>query len=154
MSDHTYRRRSDDSVEVLLVEDDPGDRRLVREAFEATDSDASLRSVPDGDAALDDLTRRADSESDSLPDLVLVDLNLPGRDGCEVLDAIRADPRLRRLPVIVLTRSDATEDIARSYDADANAYLPKPSDPDGFGSLARSVEKFWVERAQLPPDSR
>ncbi|SDJ51573.1 response regulator [Natronorubrum texcoconense] len=164
MSDYSYLKDSDAPVEILLVEDNPDapveillvednpdDIRLVREAFEAGDADIVLHPVRDGDDAIDLLARRVDSEGATLPDFALVDLNLPGRDGCSVLEAIRADPRLRPLPVIMLTNSDATEDIERCYDARANAYLTKPDDSDEFGPLAKSVEQFWCNQVQLPP---
>lgn len=149
MTDHSSRRTSTEPIEVLLVEDNPADIRLTREAFDAADTGIVLHSVTDGTDAIDFLTRRAGSAS--LPALALVDLNLPGADGCTVLEAIRDDPRLKPLPAIVLTSSAASDDIERCYDAQANAYLTKPTDPDEFASLVESVERFWFDRVQLPP---
>lgn len=154
MPDRTSVRPSDEPIDVLIVEDNPGDVRLLREAFEAADSETTLHPVGDGDDAVDFLRRRADAESRTLPDLVLLDLHLPGKDGCAVLEAIRGDARLELLPVIVLTGSEDREDIERCYDAHANAYLTKPTSPEEFASLVESVERFWFERVQLPPVSR
>lgn len=135
--------------EVLLVEDNPGDARLTREAFAATDGDHTLRAVTTGEDAVAFLERRAREEA--LPDLVLLDLNLPGIDGGTVLERIRASPELRRLPVIVLTSSDDDEDVAASYRRAANAYLTKPIAPDDLVSMIGSLETFWFDRARLPP---
>lgn len=146
-----HRRRPDEPVEVLLVEDNLGDIRLTQEAFEGVDSETKLHPVTDGDDALEFLTRRADDDAPSLPDIVLLDLNLPGRDGCEVLEAIRDDRRLHTLPVLMLTSSGDSRDIERCYGAHANAYLTKPTDIDEFASLVKAVEGFWFERATLPP---
>ncbi|WP_394743224.1 response regulator, partial [Natronococcus roseus] len=107
-----------------------------------------LQSVTNGDDAVEFLRESADNE---LPDLILLDLNLPGRDGCEILEVIRDDPRLKPLPVLMLTSSEAEEDVARCYDARANAYLTKPTDPAEFISLLDAFEGFWVEQARLPP---
>ncbi|NHN47314.1 response regulator [Halostella sp. JP-L12] len=154
MPNHNRHRRTDEPIDVLLVEDNPGDVRLTREAFAATDAETTIRAVDDGDDAVERLARRSASESASLPDLALVDLNLPGRDGCGVLEAIRDDPDLRRLPVVMLTSSEDREDIAQCYDANANAYLSKPTDPAEFVALAEAVEDFWFDRVHFPPVSR
>lgn len=138
-----------DSLDILLVEDNPGDARLTREAFAETDPETTLHVVGTGDEALDALSRRDSDEP--FPDLVLLDLNLPGLDGCEVLAEIRSTPDVQRLPVIVVTSSSAREDVERCYDAAANAYLTKPSDPAEFVSLAESIEGFWFDHAKLPP---
>ncbi|NKE36693.1 response regulator [Natronococcus sp. JC468] len=137
------------SREVLLVEDNPGDVRLTREAFAATDGDHTLRAVTTGEDAMAFLERRA--REDALPDLVLLDLNLPGIDGGTVLERIRASPELRQLPVIVLTSSDDDEDVAASYRRAANAYLTKPIAPDDLVSMIGSLETFWFDRVRLPP---
>ena len=139
---------TDEPIEILLVEDNPGDVRLTREAFRATDRETTFEVVTDGERAVEFVSRSSDR---SLPDLVLVDLNLPGRNGCAVIEAIREDPQLGCLPVIVLTSSRDEEDVARSYDARANAYLTKPTDPAEFVALARRIEEFWFDRARLPP---
>jgi CheY-like chemotaxis protein len=124
---------------------------LFDEAFRATDRETAFQVVTDGEDAVEFVTGRPSDEA--LPDIALVDLNLPGRDGCAVIEAIRAEPRLQRLPVIVLTSSEADEDVARCYDASANAYLAKPTDPSEFVSLAKEIERFWFEKASLPAGS-
>lgn len=139
------------SREVLLVEDNPGDVRLVREAFAATEGDHTLRAVTTGEDATEFLERRVRDADGAIPDLVLLDLNLPGTDGGTVLERIRDSPELRRLPVIVLTSSDASEDVEVCYRRAANAYLTKPIAPDELVSMIRSVESFWFDHARLPP---
>lgn len=148
MHETTSGQSSDDAIDILLVEDNPGDVRLTQEAFKVTDRTVSLQTVSSGDGAVEFFQ---ETSADSLPDLVLLDLNLPGRDGCGVLEAIRDDPQLKPLPVIVLTSSETDEDVARCYEARANAYLTKPTSPDEFISLASTLERFWVEQARLPP---
>ena len=140
--------KPDEPIEILLVEDNPGDVRLLQEAVEQIDREVSLRVRTDGDEAVEALVRRDDDAS--LPDIVLLDLNLPGRDGEAVLEAIRGDAALEALPVLMLTSSTSPDDVTRCYDAKANAYLEKPTDPAEFGSLMKSVEQFWVETARLP----
>ncbi|WP_226003934.1 response regulator [Natrinema salinisoli] len=129
---------SDDKIDILLVEDNPGDIRLTREAFKSSKQEITLQTVTNGDDAVRFLQESSDNE-------------LPGRDGCEVLEIIRDDPRLKPLPVLMLTSSEADEDVARCYDARANAYLTKPTDPAEFISLVDRFETFWVEQARLPP---
>lgn len=146
-------RTSDDAIEILLAEDHPGDVRLVEEAFESTGREGTIHVVTDGYEAIHFLKQRGASESPTPPDLAILDLNLPGKDGCEVLQVIREDPQLRRLPVIVLTSSDDRGDIARCYDAHANAYVTKPADIEGFVSLMEEITRFWLDRVQLPPVS-
>lgn len=144
------KQNSDTPIEILLVEDNPGDIRLFQEAFDATSTETDLQTITNGDEAIEFLTERVEEEPSALPDIVFVDLELPGRHGCEVLEAIRESSRLKRLPVIILTGSDASEDITRCYDALANAYLTKPSDLDEFVSLAEMIEVFWFDRVRLP----
>ena len=151
MSAKTHKRQSEEPVDVLLVEDNPGDARLAREAFGSADGETTLDVVTDGDDAVEHLLRDSRAGAATLPDLVLLDLNLPGRDGHEILDTIRCDSRLRRLPVVMLTSSRAAEDVEKCYDADANAYLSKPTDPDEFVDLAEAVQEFWFEHVHLPP---
>ncbi|WP_247003778.1 response regulator [Halosolutus gelatinilyticus] len=146
----SHLQRSADPVHVLIAEDNPGDVRLIEESFEMIDCEAVLHTVADGYEALYFLKRRSTVESPPLPDLALVDLDLPGKDGCDVLEAIRDDPQLRRLPVIMLTGSDDERDIARCYDAHANAYVTKPTDPGEFVSLVEGIEQFWFHSVQLP----
>ncbi|NHN47018.1 response regulator [Halostella sp. JP-L12] len=138
-------------LHILLVEDNPGDVRLTREAFGMADVETSIRAVSDGDEALDFFTECRDDDSITAPDLVLLDLNLPRVHGFDVLDEIRDDPDFARLPVLVLTSSAADEDIAQSYDLRANAHLTKPDSLGEFVELVEAVEEFWFEQARLPP---
>lgn len=139
----------DDPIEILLVEDNPGDVRLIQEAFKTTDHETTLHAVTNGDDALEFLTQQA--TDDLLPDLVLLDLKLPGQDGCTILGTIRDEPQLQHLPVIMLTSSCGDEDVARCYETGTNAYLTKPDDMAAFSSLVESVTRFWFKRARLPP---
>ncbi|WP_049928314.1 response regulator [Halopiger goleimassiliensis] len=139
-------------AQILLVEDNPGDVRLTEEAFEQGRIENDLHVVSDGDAALDFLHQREPYEDAPRPDLVLLDLNLPRTDGEEVLERLKADEELRSIPVIVLTSSEAEEDIVRSYELHANAYLTKPVDPDEFIETVRAFEKFWFSVVRLPPE--
>ena len=139
------------TVDILLVEDNPGDVRLTREAFEEGHISNELHVVRDGEKALDFLYQRGEYEDAPRPHLVLLDLNLPRVGGLEVLEDIRADPDLNKIPVIVLTSSDAEEDIVKSYELQSNAYLTKPIDPDDFVALVRTFENFWFELVKLPP---
>lgn len=142
---------SDKPTEILLVEDNPADVRLISEAFAATDRETSLRTATDGYEALRSLKRQAAVESKTLPDLALIDLNLPGKNGCDLLESIRDDPNLRCLPVIILTSSDDDADIVRCYQATANAYLTKPTTHEEFVSLIDALEQFWCEQVRFPP---
>ncbi len=133
-------------ISILLVEDDPGDVVLVREAFEHNKVRNELRVASDGVYALEALR----DESMPLPDLILLDLNLPRMDGRELLSEIRADPRLTRIPVVVLTTSDAESDIVRSYELHANAYVTKPVDLQRFLGVVREIDNFFVAVVKLP----
>ena len=137
-------------VDVLLVEDDPGDIVLIKEAFEFNKVHNTLHIVSDGVEALDFLYRRNGHEGAPRPDLVLLDLNLPRMDGREVLEAIKSDPELASIPVLVLTTSEAEEDILRSYDLHANAYVTKPVDFDRFIEVVRQIDDFFVTVVKLP----
>lgn len=151
MTEHTHRESVDEPVEILLVEDNPGDVRLTEEALKQTERETELRVVTTGDEAVEYLTQSGAHESASRPDLAFLDLNLPERSGVEVLEALGEEPELQRLPVIVLTSSEDDEDIANCYGANANAYLTKPGDHDEFCAVVKTVERFWFERARLPP---
>lgn len=133
-------------ITVLLVEDDPGDVLLVREALNDHKLNNRLLVAADGVEAME-LLRSADADR---PDLVLLDLNLPRKDGREVLAEIKADEALRSIPVVVLTTSDAEEDILRSYDLHANAYVTKPVDFDRFIDVVRQIDDFFVSVVKLP----
>lgn len=137
------------SINVLLVEDDPGDVLMTREAFEELLHNR-LDVVNDGAEAIAFLRKEAPYEQAATPDLVLLDLNLPRRDGREVLAEVKADPQLRHIPVVVLTTSAADEDILRSYQLHANAYVTKPVDFDNFIRAIRQIDHFFVSVVRLP----
>jgi CheY-like chemotaxis protein len=137
-------------IEVLLVEDDPGDVVLIREAFEHNKVYNALRVVSDGVEAIDFLRGEGEHEGAPRPDLILLDLNLPRKDGREVLAEIKDDPGLRTIPIVVLTTSEAEEDIVRSYDLHANAYVTKPVDFDRFIEVVRQIDDFFVSVVKLP----
>lgn len=140
-------------LSVLLVEDDPGDVVLIQEAFEHNRVQNDLQVVSDGVEALEVL-RGTGGDAAARPDLILLDLNLPRMDGRELLQTIKADPELRRIPVIVLSTSEAEEDILRSYDLHANAYVTKPVDFARFVEVVQRIDEFFVSIVKLPPGSR
>jgi CheY-like chemotaxis protein len=137
-------------IEVLLVEDDPGDELMTREAFEENKVRNNLHVARDGEEALDFLNRRGEYADAPRPDLVLLDLNLPKFDGRQVLAEIKADENLRTIPVVVLTTSGAEEDILRSYELHANAYVTKPVDFSSFIQVVRQIDDFFVSVVRLP----
>lgn len=137
-------------AEILLVEDNEGDIELTREAFEEAKFRNNLHIAEDGDIALDYLFKRNGYEDAVMPDIILLDLNLPSTDGREVLEIIKAEPMLKRIPVIVLTSSQADKDIVESYDLHANCYIVKPVNATKFMGVVRSVENFWVDIVCLP----
>ncbi|MEV6926422.1 response regulator [Dactylosporangium sp. NPDC051485] len=138
-------------IEVLLVEDDPGDVLMTQEAFEEHKVRNKLNVVQDGEEALAYLRREGRFADATRPDLILLDLNLPRVDGREVLQVIKEDQNLRRIPVVVLTTSQADEDILRSYSLHANAYVTKPVDFDSFIAVVRQIDEFFVSVVKLPP---
>ena len=138
-------------IEVLLVEDDPGDVLMTQEAFEEHKVRNKLSVVSDGEEALAYLRRQGEHAEATRPDLILLDLNLPRVDGREVLQVIKEDADLRRIPVVVLTTSQADEDILRSYSLHANAYVTKPVDFDRFIAVVRQIDDFFVSVVKLPP---
>lgn len=138
-------------VDILLVEDNPGDVRLTREALTESKLNIELHVVRDGEEAMAFLRREGAYVNSQRPDLVLLDLNLPKLDGREVLARLRADANLRRIPVVVLTVSTAEEDVLRSYDLAANCYISKPIDLDQFVTVVRAIEQFWFQIVKLPP---
>ena len=141
-------------IDILLVEDNPADVRLTREALREAKVLNSLHIVEDGMKALDFLRKRSPYASCPSPDLILLDLNLPKKDGREVLAEIKQDESWRRIPVVVLTTSRAEEDIVRSYDLHANAYVTKPVNLDQFLEAIRVIEKFWLAIVTLPPATK
>jgi CheY-like chemotaxis protein len=144
-------RSSPRAIEILMVEDNPGDVRLTREALKDHKVWNELHVVEDGVAALDFLFRRPPHEHAPRPDLVLLDLNLPKKDGREVLAAIKGDEQLRTIPVVILTTSQAEEDVIRAYQLNANCYVTKPVDFDQFTRIVRAIEHFWLTVVTLPP---
>jgi len=138
------------AIEVLLVEDDPGDVLMTREAFEDNKVRNSLHVVSDGVEAVAFLRREGEYANAPRPDLILLDLNLPRKDGREVLEEIKADEELRRIPVVVLTTSEAEEDVLRSYHLHANAYVTKPVDFEQFINVVRHIDEFFVSVVKLP----
>ena len=138
-------------IEVLLVEDDPGDVLMTREAFQEHKLRNSLHVVNNGADAMLFLRKEGEYADSPTPDLILLDLNLPRMDGREVLAAIKADDALRRIPVVVLTTSDAEGDVLRSYNLHANAYVAKPVDFEQFVQVVRQVDEFFLTVVRLPP---
>lgn len=141
----------DSTIEVLLVEDDPGDVLITREALADAKVLHNLHVVDNGEAAVEFLRRSGPYEEVPRPDLIFLDLNLPRLDGREVLAIIKGDEGLRQIPVIVLTTSSIDQDVARSYDLHANAFVTKPVDLDAFMAVVRQVDDFFVTVARLPP---
>ena len=135
---------------ILLVDDNPGDVRLMQEALRECHLDVSLSVATDGDEALEMLKNGSPNGASRKPDLILLDLNLPGKNGREVLFEIKADPRLRRIPVIVMTTSKAEQDVHRAYNLNANCYITKPVELDEFLRVVRSIEDFWFTVVTLP----
>jgi len=141
-------------VDILLVEDSPGDADLAKEALEDSKLKNNLFTVVDGEAALDFLYKRAPYENVPRPDLILLDLNLPKKDGREVLKEIKEHPELKRIPVVVLTTSRAEEDILKTYNLHANCYIAKPLDLDKFLEVVKTIENFWMSIVVLPHDPK
>lgn len=137
-------------IEILLVEDNPGDVRLTRESLGEAKVRNNMVVVGDGLEALACLRREGQYAKANRPDLILLDLNLPRMNGFEVLDMIKEDPDLKRIPVVVLTTSQAEQDIIRSYNLYANAYVNKPVDLEQFIGVVKAIEGFWLEIVKLP----
>jgi len=137
-------------IDVLLVEDDPGDVLMTQEAFEHNKVANRLSVVADGVSAMAFLRKEGEHVDAPTPDLILLDLNLPRMDGREVLEALKGDAGLRQIPVVVLTTSEAEEDVVRSYSLHANAYVTKPVDFDRFIEVVRQIDEFFVEVVRLP----
>lgn len=141
-------------VDILLVEDNPGDARLTREAMAHNSMPSTIYDVRDGEQALAFLRRQAPFASAPTPQLVLLDLNLPRRDGREVLEDMKRDPALQHIPVVVLTSSEAEEDILRSYRLHANCFVTKPVDLDDLSRVLEGIGQFWFNLVKLPPEVR
>ena len=141
-------------VSILLVEDNPGDVRLTQEALKESKVLNNLSVVADGVEAMAYLRREREYAAAILPDLILLDLNLPKKDGREVLEEIKSDPALRCIPVVILTTSTAEQDILRSYDLHANCYVTKPVDLEQFIKVVQTIEEFWLTIVTLPGAER
>jgi two-component system response regulator len=141
-------------IEILLIEDNPGDADLAREALETSKLYNSLRVVGDGEEAMAFLQKQGEYADAPHPDLILLDLNLPKKDGREVLEEIKADDDLRRVPVVVLTTSSDEQDILKSYNLHANCYITKPIDLEQFTRVVQSIQDFWFSIVVLPPNGK
>ena len=139
-----------EGIEILLAEDNQGDVRLIQEAFSECEMNCQIHVTQDGEEATDFLYQRGTYGSATRPDLILLDLNLPNKDGGELLAEIADDTDMRQIPVIILSSSTNNEDISTAYARCANAYLTKPVDPSEFIPLARTIEEFWFSLAELP----
>jgi chemotaxis family two-component system response regulator Rcp1 len=138
------------AVNILLVEDNPGDVRLTKEALRDAKVRNTMETVPDGVEAMAFLRKEGRYQHSTRPDLILLDLNLPKKSGLEVLKEVKADEDLRSIPVVVLTTSQAEQDILRSYDLHANAYIAKPVELSQFITVVKAIEDFWIEIVRLP----
>ena len=138
------------TLEVLLVEDSPGDVRLMREAFREAGTAINLHVVTDGVEAMTFLRQQGAHAASPRPDIILLDLNLPRMDGREVLSQIKEDDGLKTIPTVILTTSDAEADIVRSYELHANCYLNKPVQLNEFDALVKSIRDFWLTKSRLP----
>jgi two-component system response regulator len=138
-------------ADILLIEDNPGDVRLTKEALRDAKVLNDIYVAKDGVEAMEFLHREGSFANVPIPDLILLDLNLPRKDGREVLAEIKKDPKLKHIPVVVLTTSKADEDIIKSYNLHANAYITKPVDLNRFVEIMHSIEEFWFTIVKLPP---
>jgi CheY-like chemotaxis protein len=137
-------------IQVLLLEDNPGDVRLTREAFKDARLHIHLSVVTDGIAAMAFLNREGDHEAAPRPDLILLDLNLPKKNGREVLEEVKSNPALQSIPVVILTTSSSEVDVFRSYQLHANCYISKPVNLEGFLAVVKSIDEFWLTVVRLP----
>ena len=138
-------------IDILVVEDNPGDARLIMEVLKSNKIHNSLHIVKDGVEAMDFLHKKGIFEGVPSPDLIFLDLNLPRKDGREVLAELKSDDNLKQIPVVVMTMSQAEEDILKSYKLHANCYVTKPIDLDQFVKVVDSIEDFWFSMVKLPP---
>jgi len=139
-------------IEILLVEDNPGDVRLTKEALREGKVYSNLHTVKDGVEAMEFLRKKGKYQDVPRPDIILLDLNLPKKDGREVLEEIKTDEELKRIPVVVLTTSKAEEDVLRTYNLHANCYVTKPVDLEKFMVVVKSIDIFWLTVVTLPPN--
>ena len=137
-------------IEILLVEDNPADIRLTKEGFKEGKIANNLYAAMDGQTALDFLYRRGEYKDAPRPDVVLLDLNLPGIGGHEILSQVKSDPDLRAIPIVIMTSSEAESDVIKSYQEHANCFISKPVDFEGFIRVVRSIEDFWFSVVRLP----
>lgn len=137
-------------IDILMVEDNPGDARLAQEALKESKVYNTITWVNSGDKALDFLYGRGAYNNRKLPDLILLDLNLPGKDGRDVLAEIKSSPTLKHIPVVILTSSEAEEDIVKSYNLHANCYVSKPIDFGEFEKVVKNIDSFWLSIVRLP----
>jgi len=137
-------------ITILLIEDNPGDVRLIQEAFKAAKVANEINSVVNGLDAMSFLRKEGDFSSAHTPDLIILDLNLPGKDGREVLAEIKSDPALKKIPIVVLSSSSAMEDIVTSYELSANCYITKPIDVNEFFNVINKINDFWITIVKLP----
>ena len=145
-------RKTGCPIEILMIEDNPGDVRLTQEALKENKMYNCLHAVGDGVEAMAFLRREGKYADAPRPDLILLDLNLPKKDGREVLAEIKADENLKRIPVVILTSSQAEEDVLRTYNLHANCYVTKPVDLDQFIRVVKSIEEFWLTIVKLPTE--
>jgi CheY-like chemotaxis protein len=141
-------------IEILLVEDNPGDVRLTKEALREGKVYSNLHTVKDGVEAMEYLRREGKYKDAPRPDIILLDLNLPRKDGREVLEEIKSDDKLKRIPVVVLTTSKAEEDVLRTYNLHANCYVTKPVDLEKFMVVVKTIDIFWLTVVTLPPNGK
>jgi len=146
------KERNTNSIEILLVEDSPGDQRLTKEALKEGKINNTLYIVEDGEEAIAFLRKQEPFKNVPKPDLILLDLNLPKMNGQEVLKIIKADEKLKRIPVVILTTSQADEDILTAYNLNANCYITKPVDFDQFIHVVNKIQEFWFTIVKLPEE--
>jgi len=138
------------SLQILLVEDNEGDVRLIKEAFNESHINKSFSVARDGEDALNYLFKRGEYSEQQTPDIIFLDINLPKKNGFEVLEQIKNDPELKRIPVIMLSSSSSEDHIHKSYDLNANCYVTKPTDFDEYTEVVKTIEDFWFDKAKLP----
>jgi CheY-like chemotaxis protein len=140
-------------IEILMVEDSAGDAELMLDFLEQSKMKNRIHWVTDGEAAMAFLRRVGEYAGKPVPDLILLDLNLPKKDGREVLTEVKGDPKLAHIPVVILTSSKSEADIVKSYRLQANCYITKPVDLEQFGKVVRAIDDFWLSVVRLPPNS-